>query len=95
MRDANQIAQEQERRERAPQAKVVPNGRVVRGTLSVWRDITNAWEGDNPSTQAVHVSIDISRPGVLIAYDERGDAEIYYPEPGWYVNFVPDRDEGE
>lgn len=94
-RDANQIAREQERREeRVRLHEDAPARPIVRGTLSVWRTLGHMHEGRDPWIQSAHVHLDLNKPNMVIAYDERGDAEIFIPEPGMYLNFVPDR-EGE
>lgn len=93
-RDANEIAAAEERRTRtqgAVQGAAYPP--VVRGTLSIWGRLVDMSNGVAPY-QSDHVTLDLTKPGLVIAYDENGDAEIFVPTPGWYMNFVPDR-EGE
>lgn len=94
--DANEMAaryarQEAEKHEALPPASSAPQ---VRGTLTVWKSLEAMIQGQSWLTQSHNVVIDLSRPGLLIAYDDHGDAEIFSLLPGWYSNFVPNR-EGE
>lgn len=93
-RDANQLAEEAERREYRHRQEPATDVRIW-GTLSIWRSLHIANAGEDPWWQCDDVNIDLTRPGIIIAYDRQGDAEVFYPESGWYVNFVPDRHEGE
>jgi hypothetical protein len=98
-RDPNEIAREFERKERAyEEAESVVPVRVTPtsppGTLTIWSSLWDLSDGKTWQTQSLRTRIQVKESGVIIAYDERGDAEIFYPQPGWYVNFVPDR-EGE
>lgn len=94
-RDANQIAQEAARRERP--TTYTPGARVpaVRGTLTIWRSLDALEMGKDPIARNSRVVVDLTRPGQIIAYDADGNADIFYPDRGWYVTFVPDRHEGE
>lgn len=64
------------------------------GTLSIWPDIRSMANGLDPLLQS-HCHIDIKDSGIIVAYDDNWDAEIFVPNPGWYINFTRDRDEGE
>jgi hypothetical protein len=96
-RDANQIAQETARREQTGQGwtKGYPRNPNPRGTLTIWSSIHVMKRGLDWMIQSEDVTIDVSKQGAIIAYDVNNDVEIFYTVPGWYVNFVPDRDEGE
>lgn len=95
MKDATELAQEYERREERHRSMSPGNAPVVWGTLSIWRSLHIVNAGEDPWWQSEEVNVDLSRPGTIITYDKNGDAEVFFPEPGWYVNFVPDRHEGE
>lgn len=88
-RDANQIAREWERQQRSKQD---PVNFPIRGTLTIWASIEATAVGW--LTQSNDVVITLKDSGAIVAYDLEGDAEIFYPVPGWYVNFVPNH-EGE
>lgn len=92
--DPNEIAAREERREaqRSRAQGVAPGNNPIRGTFSVWGSLKAVAEYD--PVQSHHVTLDLSKPGLVVAYDEAGNAEIFAPAPGWYMNFVPDR-EGE
>lgn len=106
MKDANQIAQEAARREgsagfRESLQPPRPVGlrddapKPKRGTLTVWQDVHRMQNSEPWLIQCRDVTVDLSAPGMIIARDERSDAEIFCVVPGWYINFVPNRDEGE
>lgn len=87
-RDANEIAQAAERRDRESlRERPLPSPRIVRGTLTIWEKIQ--FSADDPIYQGYDVHIDLNKPGLLVAYDDNGDAEIFVLQPGWYINFVP------
>ena len=88
-RDANDLAKDWEiqHRNRAADA---PETQVVRGTLTIWESIPSMLVGDDWIAKSIHASLDLSKPGVLIAYEPDGAAEIFVLQPGWYMNFVPD-----
>lgn len=88
-RDANDLAQDYERRERREREGLQPKAHVW-GTLSVWLSQSNYVAGSNPDTQG-HVTLDLSKPGLLLAYDEEGAAEIWVLSEFTVFNFVPDR----
>jgi hypothetical protein len=99
--DANEIAARNARRERAHRdavaaetgtpVQVKPS--VVRGKFSLWLTRHHALN-DGAPIQSSHVTLDLTKPGLVIAYAENGDAEILVPSPGMYMTFEPDR-EGE
>lgn len=93
MKDANEIAKEHEVRERRSTRGDGPT-KTLWGTLSVWLSQSNYVAGSRPDTQG-YCTIDISKPGLLIAYDEEGGAEIWVLSDFTVFNFVPDRDAGE
>lgn len=88
--DANEVARRQATREQREGAE--SGIRPVLGTLSYWTDVTLSAIGRDPTMQSPGVHIDIKANGMIIAYDENGDAEIFVPAPGAYLNFVPDRE---
>lgn len=92
-RDANQIARDTERREQRHLNEGPFQPR--RGTLSVWDTLGDMINGLDPIYQSLHVTAQPLPCGWLVAKDENGDTEILVPNPGWYINFVPDRDAGE
>lgn len=101
-KDPNQIASEFARREEReallqPPRRVPPAPAALpTGTLSVWTDIANMAVGRNPIHQSEGITLDLSRPGLVIAVTPaNGDVEVFVTQPGWYINFVPDRREGE
>jgi hypothetical protein len=51
--------------------------------------------GQDPYYQSEHVTVQHTAAGWIITQDENGDTEMLVPFPGWYFNFVPDRDAGE
>ena len=91
-RDANDLATLHEQRERKQHEGKAP----VRGTLTIWNDLSGMVAGDDPLIQCVHTTLDLSKPGLIIAYTEDGVAEVFAIRKGWYFNFLPDRShEGE
>lgn len=92
MKDANAIATEAEIRERRRAESRGPAERKpVWGTLSVWLSASNYLAGSNPDSQEEYCTIDLSKPGLMISYDENNAAEIWAIEPFMVFNFVPER----
>jgi hypothetical protein len=91
-RDANQIAQEAARREslQPPRQPDPLQQRPQRGTLTVWRDGDSA---EQHSYQLEDVAVQVHPAGWVIAVSEDGSKCLLYPEPGWWVDFVPHRDD--
>lgn len=88
-RDANDLARDHEirtRRSREYQERV-----QVRGTLSLWDAVRDYATGEDPVVQSPGVTLDLSYPGMLLAYDAQGDCEIFTLSENQVFNFVPDR----
>jgi hypothetical protein len=93
--DANDLAARQERREQKHLGAM--GGKApVWGMFSVWQTLKEVDQGLDPWIQ-IHCFLELKDSGLIVAYDDDGNAEIYSPAPGWYMNFVPDRqtDEGQ
>jgi hypothetical protein len=93
-RDANELAAEASRREERYPERTAARPGPVWGTLTIWPSLRGMHNGDGVIARSLHTHIDLSRPGLLIAYDDQTDAEIFAIVPGWYIRFEPDR-EGE
>jgi hypothetical protein len=90
--DANEMAaryarQEAEKHESSPPASAP----MVRGTLTIWLGDPSG----NHNFELKGVRLDLSRPGLLIAYFDDGDAQLHVLKPGSTMLFEPDRREGE
>jgi hypothetical protein len=92
-RDANQIAQEHERRQRYAGDQRVDHRAIEGtpaasnfGTLTIWRDGNPA---ERESEKMSDVAVQIHPSGWLIVVADDGSKTLLYPEPGWYVDFLP------
>lgn len=96
-RDPNQIAAEHARREerefRDDPVRLRPQP-VMRGTLTIWHSLQAMMHDQAPLAKSLNAVLDVSKPGLVIAYGPDGDAEIFAIQPGWYIFFEPNR-EGE
>jgi hypothetical protein len=96
-RDANQIAQEYQRRHPLhtspgddpafPRGPFDPQAKPNTGTLTVWRDGS---PGERASYEFEGVTVQV-QPGLIIVFNEvSGVKTMLFSEPGWYADFVPD-----
>ena len=91
-RDANELAREHERRQAWDRPNPVRPPRT--GTLVVWQSLGHMIQDLPEITMFEDVYIEFKGDGPIIAHHPTGEAEIFYPEPGMYLRFHPDR-EGE
>lgn len=91
-RDANQIAQEEARREKhLQQGRPVDGSVVKRGTLTVMTSLGDAAE---VVTTLRHVTAQFTPSGLIVATQRDGAKIVFNPIPGWCVMFEPN-DAGE
>lgn len=90
-KSATDLAMEYARREERA-ARQEPEG--VQHLAKVWGHLT-IFRGVGAETVIAEendVLLDLSRPGLMIAYDREWNASIYVLNPGWYILFEPSRE---
>lgn len=95
--DANALAKQHERREHEALGDNTTTHAIPppRGTLHIWRHVGDMTGGYDAALTFEDVTPpDLTKPGVIIVYDEGMDAKVFFPAPNAYAEFVLNR-EGE
>lgn len=92
-RDANDLAKDHEIRERQARRALEDQSPKIWGTLSLWLDSQAYVNGEDPDSQSIG-TLDFSKPGLILVYDENWDVEIFVLSEKMVFNFVRDRDAG-